>query len=420
MTRPVPAILPDLELPADGAIAWLDAQRDYLVAAATYAAEQGPREVAWQLCDQLRGYFWLRRCVPEWLAVAEAAVAAAVAEGDVEAEIAARHCLGDAHWSLGRYERAIDEYDLAIAACEHMDVPRRQASLLHNLGAVHRELGNLDQARKWFQEALEVQQRNGFSQSATRSYIGTVYEEMGALQDAFREHSQVLELVRTAETKRAHAFSLDALGAIHRLMGHLDLALTCGTEALALHRETGDRAGEASSLENLAAAHLEHGDLGQALSCAKAALAIAEEIANPRVDAATQTVVAKVHLRLDDHREAERHYELGLRSARANRIPYLEVEALLGLAATHKAAGRPGTAVELCTEALHAAETAGFQIHEATARILLAELANDRDEPAVAATQAGVAAEIHDRTQYRSGKDRALAVLVSARRHDRG
>jgi hypothetical protein len=63
---------------------------------------------------------------------------------------------------------------------------------------------------------------------------------MGALVDAFREHSQTLELVRTVETKRARALSLDALGVIHRLMGNLDLALTCNTEAIALHLDHGD------------------------------------------------------------------------------------------------------------------------------------------------------------------------------------
>jgi tetratricopeptide (TPR) repeat protein len=287
---------------------------------------------------------------------------------------------------------------------------------MHNLGAVYRELGDLDQAHKWFHEALGVQQRNGFDESATRAYIGTVYEEMGALPDALREHSQVVELPRTAESKRAHAFSLDALGVIHRLMGQPDLALTCSTEALALHRDTGDRAGEASAMENLASFHLDHGDVDRASSYAQAALDIAEDIGNPRVDAASHAVVAKVCLRRGDHQGAERHYELGLRSARTNRISYLEVEALLGLAATHKAAGRADTAGELCAEALHAARLAGFQIHEATARILLAELANDRDEPEVAVSQAGAAAKIHDRTGCRSGKDAALAVLASARR----
>jgi tetratricopeptide (TPR) repeat protein len=97
-------------------------------------------------------------------------------------------------------------------------------------------------------------------------------------------------------------------------------------------------------------------------------------IANPRVDACAHTIVAKVHLRRGDHREAERYYELGLHFARTNRIAYLEVDAQLGLAATHHAAARPDTALDLCTQALHTAEMSGFQIHEATARTLLAEL----------------------------------------------
>lgn len=402
--------LPELELEdITGALAWLDTHRARLVAAVAHAAGHGPREVSWQLCDQLRGYFWLRRCVPEWLAVGEAALRAARSVGHVEGEIAARNCLGDAHWNLGEYELAIRTYEAAIALCARVDLPQRHVAVLNNLGSVHRELGNLDQALTWFRTALDVQERNGLSNAGLHANIATIYEEMGRLADALREHSLVLASERTPVTKPAHAFSLDALGAVHGLMGRLDLAFSYNREAVELHRETGNRAGEASALENLASLHLYRAEPAQALSHARAALEIAEEIGNPRVDAATNAIVAEVHLHRGEHAEAERHYQQSLSRARANRMRYLEVAALLGLAAARHAAGRSGT--EHCEEALRIAEKAGYQIHEAAARTLLAEFAHDRGDSATAAEQARRAVEIHRGTQCRQGLDRALIVL---------
>ncbi|GHH40144.1 AfsR/SARP family transcriptional regulator [Lentzea cavernae] len=405
--------LPELEIDdITGALSWLDAHRARLVAAVAHACDHGPREFAWRLCDLLRSYFWLSRCAPEWLAIGDAAVRAALAEGDVEGEIAARHCLGDAHWNLGEYERAIHTYEPAIALCDRVDLPQRHVAVLNSLGSVHHELGNPDQALTWFLEALDVQERNGLPETGLRANIATIYEEMGRLADALREHTRVLAVERTPETKPAHAFSLDALGVIHGLTGRLDLAFSYNSEALELHREAGSRAGEASALENLASLHLRRDEPALALAGAKAALAIAEEIANPRVDAASRTIVAKAHLHLGDHAEAERYFRQGVSRARAHRMRYLEVDALLGLAATLHASGRYGVAAEHCEEGLRTAEKAGFRIHEATARTLLAELALDRGEPATAVGEARRAAEIHHGTGCRQGLDRALAVLA--------
>lgn len=370
--EPVAEILPELEFGGSGeALAWLDAQRQSLVAAALYAAEHGPHGVAWRLCDQLRGYFWARRCHPEWLTVAEAAVAAA---GDnLEAAAAARHCLGDHFWSLGDYELAIRHYEQVVAACAKAGLPRRQVGVLINLGAVHRELGHLDQAHGRLRDALDVAQRNEFGETTIRANLGALHVEMGRMQDAVQEHTRVLDGSLASPPERA--FSLNSVATAHRHLGHLDEAQACAIEALALHRETGNRAGEASALESLAAIHLDRNHPDEAFTFAKDALAIAQAIANPRAETATLTMLAAVHLHQGDHTQAEHYFTLGLDSARTNRITFTELEALLGLAATHQATARPATARALATEALHAARSSGFPLHQSTAEAFLAGLA---------------------------------------------
>ncbi|MFC9690012.1 BTAD domain-containing putative transcriptional regulator [Kribbella sp. NPDC056951] len=368
ITQPLAEILPALEFQGSGeALAWLDAQRESLVAAALYAAEHGPHGVAWRLCDQLRGYFWARRCHPEWLTVAEAAVTAA--GDDLEAAAAARHCLGDHFWSLGDYEPAIRQYVQVVAACAEAGLARRQVGVLINLGAVHRELGHLNQAHDRLREALDVAQRNEFAETTIRANLGALHVEMGRMEDAVQEHTRVVDGGQASAPERA--FSLNSLATAHRHLGHLDEAQSCAMDALALHRETGNRAGEASALETLAAIHLDRDHPTEAFTFAKDALAIAQAIANPRAETATLTMLAAVHLHQGDHTQAEHYFTLGLESARTNRITYTELEALLGLAATHQATARPTTARALATEARQAAQASGFAHHQATAETLL-------------------------------------------------
>jgi hypothetical protein len=59
------------------ALAWLDAERANLVAAVVTASNNGSGPAAWLLSDALRGYFWLRVPLVDWLAVAQAALTAA-------------------------------------------------------------------------------------------------------------------------------------------------------------------------------------------------------------------------------------------------------------------------------------------------------------------------------------------------------
>ncbi|HVC73884.1 MAG TPA: BTAD domain-containing putative transcriptional regulator, partial [Mycobacteriales bacterium] len=75
--QPEPAVaLPALSDP-HAAMAWLDGELPNIAAVVRFAAEHGPPEPAWQISRRLTHYFWIRRTLPEWRAINEAALAAA-------------------------------------------------------------------------------------------------------------------------------------------------------------------------------------------------------------------------------------------------------------------------------------------------------------------------------------------------------
>ncbi|BCJ50015.1 hypothetical protein Asp14428_14900 [Actinoplanes sp. NBRC 14428] len=142
----------DIEPPAqpfrddDAAMAWLNEEVDNLVAAIEEAAAGPHRARAWQLADQLRGYFFVGRDAVAWLAGGRAGLAAAEAAGDQRAQAAMHQTLGQAHWSVGHHELAAEVYARGMDAAARSGWLAGEAYLRHNLGLVHAERGRLDEA----------------------------------------------------------------------------------------------------------------------------------------------------------------------------------------------------------------------------------------------------------------------------------
>jgi len=134
------------------ALAWLDEEATGLVAAVKSASVAGPRPAAWLLADALRGYFEARRVPVDWLAVGQAALAAAEAERDLWALAFSQLSLADAHAYRRRYRQAITFYQRALSTSSRCGsrlgrVDPRCAefknAVLNNIGVVasHRRSG---------------------------------------------------------------------------------------------------------------------------------------------------------------------------------------------------------------------------------------------------------------------------------------
>src|SRR5262249_8425619 len=156
------------------ALAWLDAERSNLVAVATFAAEVGPWSVAWSLSYVLRGYFHLRMFTVEWLSLAGAGLTAAVRDGHLAAQAAARLGLGDLQWRISRYPQAIEHYSAATALAAQAGWVQGEAAVHGHLGIVYQQSGRLDRAVDQFRQALAIADRTGWQagQAANLENLG--------------------------------------------------------------------------------------------------------------------------------------------------------------------------------------------------------------------------------------------------------
>ncbi|MGV9295936.1 BTAD domain-containing putative transcriptional regulator [Amycolatopsis sp. NPDC003676] len=395
------------------ASAWLDTERANLVAAVRFAADGGPRPMAWRLADALRGYFWMCMRRVEWLAVAEAGLAAADADGEPRARAAVRLSLADLYFRQGRYQQAVRQYTASLLLARQAGWVEAQAAVLGNLGCVYWQSGRLAAAAYRFGRGLALSRRIGQAAGEAVAFgnLGLVYWEMGRLAEAAGHYTQALHRYRRIGSRYGEAISLANLGQTQQARGRTAEAVELLCQSLDLQCEAGNRGGEAETRSRLALAHGDRGHRAMALECAGTGLALAREAGDPRTEAEALAALAAVLARFGDRPEAIRRYEQALALIRETGDRYPEADALIGLT-TVTADPEPAR------QALALAERAGYRALEGQALTALAGALLARDEPAAAAEHARNALAVHRETGQGPGETRTLALLSRLRRDE--
>jgi DNA-binding SARP family transcriptional activator/tetratricopeptide (TPR) repeat protein len=402
------------------ALAWLDDERANLVSAVRMADACGMAPMAWLLADALRGYFWIRRSMADWLEVAECGRLAAVACGDLTGQVACHTSLGVARRCTGEYETAVGHLATALTLSRQTGWSAAESSILGSLAIGYAEVGDVRRAVQYLSDALELNRRLGRTagEAVSVGNLGNLRSALGQLREASANLTEAFDLYRRTGNVGGEALMLTNLGGVLRYLGPLEAARQRCEQGLALHREIGDRYGEAIALSLLGEIHARTGTPGRGVRLATEAVDLARQIGDSRVQASALTLLGAAELLAGDHASAIAHHEQAVTVARStsNRIPL--AEALAGLGAAHHAANRPRQALPSLTEALAIARTDGYQIIQSTILTVLAEVHLARDEVPLAIDRAREAAEIHRRTGLTVGAERTDRALSSAlRRH---
>jgi tetratricopeptide (TPR) repeat protein/DNA-binding SARP family transcriptional activator len=395
---------------------WLDQERACLVAAVRHGASHGPRQAAWLLADALRGYFWLRKWVVDWLAVGEAALTAAEAEHNLAARAAAQLSIADAHLARGRHPQAIEGYQHALQIARRLGSAEVRSAALNNLGGVYRRLGQLRKAAEQHAEALAIdrQIKHHLGEAIQLGNLGAICRELGQLARAAGYHTRALAIHRRANRGPIEAMELQELGETYHALGDLDRARGYLTKAVALHRVVGDRANEAAAQCRLAAVQRDSG--APAVELPEAAVALARDAGDRQTEADALNTLASVCQRLGQHQRAIGHHRQALEIASELETRWAQTEALIGLAIAYQWLGDPDLALGCLRQALITTQEVGYRLLEAQALTVAAGLylgARDLDLTVKLGEQA---LTIHRETGQRLGEAGAHAVLGRARR----
>jgi tetratricopeptide (TPR) repeat protein len=218
---------------------------------------------------------------------------------------------GSALQLLGDVARACAHFDtglaLAVASGHRHCEARLLTAAADERAAEGRHREGLDNLTRGLNIARELADQS--LQCLVLNGLGRLSDYQGHLEDARGFYEAALELARALGDRRLEGGLLGNLGGLHHDHGRLDDARTHYELALALAREVGDRRWEGNARCNLGLVHHEQSHTAQARSQFDAALTLARDVGHVRLEC---TVLCNLGISLEAQGEfdaAQIHHE---------------------------------------------------------------------------------------------------------------
>jgi CHAT domain-containing protein/Tfp pilus assembly protein PilF len=220
--------------------------------------------------------------------------------------------LGVLHRQLGDGPRAIADYDRALELWRELGDRWEEANVLHNRGRVYHVRGDRAQAVDDLRAALAIQRRLGKTAAVvtTLNGLGEVYERHGEIGEARRCYEEALDVAD--EDPRRRAITRTGLARVAAGLGEDRRALELFRQALEAFRAAGSADWEAVVLQGLGTLHAARGEPPEALDSLRQALAIRRRLRDLSGEAETLLAMARVARRRGDLETARRDIEEAL------------------------------------------------------------------------------------------------------------
>jgi DNA-binding CsgD family transcriptional regulator len=173
---------------------------------------------------------------------------------------------------------AIEQFTRALDAASHLALAPR-AALYHARGQAYETLGEFEQARHDYEQALMAahEAHDDVAEWQSLLDLGALWAERD-YQHTGAYFRQAIELARAQASPKLLAHSLNRLGNWHLNVEQPHEALRYHQEALATFQELNDRLGKAETLDLLGMASLLGGDLLQSAAYYEQAIALLREL----------------------------------------------------------------------------------------------------------------------------------------------
>jgi CHAT domain-containing protein/tetratricopeptide (TPR) repeat protein len=220
--------------------------------------------------------------------------------------------VAEAQNKLGEWEQARDGYEQALSIFQTTGNSQREAACLDNIGQLHQDLGDPALALEYFKKALDLlheKVKDPDAEANVLSHIGSANLSQGNLSEALQDFQTAFAL---PQSPRGQGYELTNVGAVYFQQNNPQKALEFYGKALLLLKSVGDQQGQAVTLYKRGEAYGLLHNQSQALQDFSGALSIWKSIANRRGEATTLLGIAHLQADLNNLDEAVKHNEAAL------------------------------------------------------------------------------------------------------------
>lgn len=221
------------------------------------------------------------------------------------------HNLGIIHKNQGNYEEAVKLYNQSLEIKKKLGNKRGIAQTLHQLGMVHQDQGNYEEAVKLYNQSLEINKelgnKSGIAQ--TLHQLGVVHYFQSNCEEAVKKYNQCLKTFEELGDIRGIASTLHNLGMIHQDQGNYEGAIQKYNQSLKSVEELWDKSGVAITLHQLGSIDEEEEEYSGALRKYFISLSIFEKLNSPNKEIVTRSF-SRLRDKMGEKKFKEEYQEL--------------------------------------------------------------------------------------------------------------
>ncbi len=218
--------------------------------------------------------------------------------GDRKGEAMCLNNLGNGHFFLGEYDKALSCYQQSLPIRKEVGDLEGESSTRSNIGNLYYQQGRFVEALEHYYQAVALSQQAGNreSESRTRSNIGLVHLHRGEYAEALQQFLATLQLTEKLGRPDRVAACLKNIGGVYEKQGQDDLALEYFKRSLAMFEVAGHPSGIASVLNNIGMLEARKGDYDAALAQLQASLALYMKLGNRASAANCLSNIGSIHM----------------------------------------------------------------------------------------------------------------------------
>jgi class 3 adenylate cyclase/predicted ATPase len=161
----------------------------------------------------------------------------------------------------GRYEKALEDYNRALALIHQEDEQVLTAHIYAGMGMVYFRQGKMTEAEKLNARALLILKENGNEIDIANVYnnMGIIYGKLGDLENSLQFHKMCLSIKEKAGISSGLAASNNNLGFLYQLKNNPEKAIEYYTRSLEYWEKIGNLHGLARTYDNLSQIYINQG-----------------------------------------------------------------------------------------------------------------------------------------------------------------